>query len=289
MTNIHSIDWSKQTTNLIIDLPFIEGTPSPEKAQAINRWVLDNKNLNANKFVRFYHGTDPSLPIEDEGLKPTTAKRRRSYQSKSGFVYLANTPERAENFGLLGNRGRCVVYEVIVPVRSLRADLDQLNNQRATGRYGELGDSIGESVVYGGGVRIKGALEPWQVCKLTQEQLPRPTWPTQEELLRLWFDSAPTHRSPYGLYGYPPMWETLRHGDLVLYTRPAKTQDRPAPFMPYVEVDGLQYQWQRNGFWVGQGCSTTFDYFHKNGASKVEIDLVSSKPAQQLPNEYSHR
>lgn len=278
-----SFDWTQRTAQPVLDLPFVEGVPSPEKAQLMNRWVLDNKDRYAGKLVKLYHGTDPSLLIEEEGLKPTSATRRRSYQSQSGYVYLANTPERAEVFGKLGNQGRCAVYEVIVLVKNLRADLDQLNNQRAAGRFGDIGNTVGESIIYGGGVRIKGALEAWQVRRMAQPEIVPPKWPSKEELLRLWFDNAPTVRSPYQLYGCPPMWETLRYGDLVLFTGPGKTQIRPAPFMPYQTVDGVSYQWQRNGGWVGQGCSDTFEHFEANGASQIELNHGSRTPVQLMP------
>jgi len=51
---------------------------------------------------------------------------RRSYQSSSGYVYLANTPSRAKTFGDLGNGGASIVYEVVAPIRHLLADKDQL-------------------------------------------------------------------------------------------------------------------------------------------------------------------
>jgi hypothetical protein len=156
-----AFDWRKRGCGLVLTLPFIEGVPSAQKAQEINRWVRSHSDRYRIEWVKFYHGTDPSLAIEVEGLKPTSATRRRSYQSRSGYVYLANTPERAETFGRLGNSGRCLVYEVAVPVRSLRADRDQLGNLCSTGVT--VGNSIGESIVYGGGVRIKGRIEPFAV------------------------------------------------------------------------------------------------------------------------------
>jgi hypothetical protein len=200
-------------------------------------------------------------------------------------VYLANTPERAENFGKLGNQGRCAVYEVVVLVRTLRADLDQLNNLRSTGLHNDMGNTVGESIIYGGGVRVKGKIEPWQVRRMAPHELaPSPTkWPCKEEILQLWFDNAPTFRSPYNLYGNPPMWETLRLGSLVLFTRASKTQVRPAPFMPYQEVDGIHYQWQRNGCWVGQGCSSTFEDFEEKGPAMIELNHISPSPAQPMP------
>lgn len=157
----NKFDWSYRTTQTVLDLPFIEGIPTPQKATDLTKWVRQNSDRYLFKFVKLYHATDPSIPIEKEGLKPTSATRRRSFQSSSGYVYLANTPERAKAFGDRGNQGRSVVYEVLVQIRYLLADKDQLNNQRSVGKL--LGNSVGESIVYGGGVRVKGAIEPWAV------------------------------------------------------------------------------------------------------------------------------
>jgi hypothetical protein len=159
-----AFNWATRVSEPVLDLPFEEGLPSESKVKAINTWVKNHADIYANKFVKMYHATDPSLPIESEGLKPTSATRRRSYQSSSGFVYLANTPERAKNFGDLGNGGRCVVYEVIVRIRHLKADIDQLNNQRGVGK--DVGNSIGESIIYGGGVRVAGRIDPWAIRKM---------------------------------------------------------------------------------------------------------------------------
>lgn len=154
-------DWRRRVGGEVLTLPFIEGVPSAAKAREISCWVRAHSDKYRFEWVKFYHGTDPALAIEAEGLKPTSTTRRRSYQSQSGYVYLANTPERAQFFGKLANSGRCVVYEVVVPVRHLRADRDQLRNLRATGV--EVGDSLGESIVYGGGVRIRGPIQPFAV------------------------------------------------------------------------------------------------------------------------------
>jgi len=119
-------DWHKRTNQPVLVLPFIEGVPAPEKARLLTSWVKKNADIYANKLVRLYHATDSSLPIEHEGLKPTSEIRRRSYQSSSGYVYLANTPSRAKTFGDLGNGGASIVYEVVAPIRHLLADKDQL-------------------------------------------------------------------------------------------------------------------------------------------------------------------
>lgn len=150
-------------------MPFSEGLPTPEKAKAINEWVKNNADIYTNSLVKMYHATHPSIPIEHDGLRPTSTLRRRSYQSESGYVYLAATPERAKAFGDIANGTKSTVYEVLVRVRHLLPDKDQLNNQRSVGN--ELGNSVGESVVYGGGARVKGRIEPWAVRKIDESEM----------------------------------------------------------------------------------------------------------------------
>lgn len=139
-----------------VEMPFAEGVPNENKVKDMASWLKKNSERYKTKYTVLYHGTCPSLPILEDGLKPTSAGRRRSFQSTSGYVYLANTPERAEQFGRMGNGGRCTVYAVRVLVRSLRPDLDQLRNQRSVGT--EVGNSLAESIIYGGGARVKGAI-----------------------------------------------------------------------------------------------------------------------------------
>lgn len=161
-------DWGKRTSDTVLWLPFSEKTPDQFKASMLNRWWGDRRSSAVSTLVRLYHATDARLPIEEEGLKPTSASRRRSLQSQSGFVYLANTPERAKWFGDMGNQGRSVVYEVVVRTRDFAADKDQLFNLRSTGV--SVGDSVGESVAYGGGIRVRGGIQPWAVRKLDYEK-----------------------------------------------------------------------------------------------------------------------
>ena len=151
----------------IVENPFKEGVPSVEKAQEINKYLQANKDKYNPKYIKFYHGTAKGLPIEEKGLLPTSATRRKSYQSESGYIYLANTPERAKTFGDLGNMSNSEVYEVVVPVNKLLPDLDQLNNLRSTGE--KIGNTLGDSIAYGGGVRIKGKIEPYSIRKLPDD------------------------------------------------------------------------------------------------------------------------
>ena len=99
----------------------------------------------------------------------------------------------------------------------------------------------------------------------------------KEDILKTWLDTKPVVKSMYGLYGNPPMWETFKDSDLTLYSRPGKTITRSTGVLPWEEVDGIHYQWMRNGRWAGQGFQSTFEYFEKHGASRSGIDQVSRK------------
>jgi N12 class adenine-specific DNA methylase/superfamily II DNA/RNA helicase len=192
--------WEDRLSDKILPLPIEEGTPSQERVSAVAKWLKDNSNIYLPVYTVMYHATDPRLPITDQGLLPTTAERRRSYQSESGYVYLANTPSRAKAFGDLGNMSNSVVYEVIVPINKLLADTDQLNNQRSVGQT--VGNSVAESIVYGGGARVKGFVAPWQIKLLDtpapQEtpELPAPTVYRDEEI-RHFYESILTDRALY--------------------------------------------------------------------------------------------
>lgn len=164
-----SHNWSDRIGNAeIIDIP--DGVSPKEMTKHIN----SSKDIYRPKYIKLYHGTHPQHPIESEGLKPTSANRRKSLQSSSGYVYLATTPEKAKMFGDLGNGiNNSKVYEVIVPTHHILPDHDQLNNKRAAEtEYGgdtkqEIGKSIGDSIVHGGTVRVKGAIPPWQIKEHT--------------------------------------------------------------------------------------------------------------------------
>lgn len=147
-------------------LPFVESVPNTEMKKELQRWLSQHMDRYRNDYVLLYHATGIRIPIAQEGLKPTSATRRRSFQSQPGFVYLAATPERAKNFGDMGNQSQSRVYAVNVLVRNLKPDLDQLNNQRSVGK--DVGNSLAESILWGGGARVKGAVGPWDVREVHQ-------------------------------------------------------------------------------------------------------------------------
>lgn len=85
---------------------------------------------------------------------------------------------------------------------------------------------------------------------------------TEEDLLKIFVTTEPSARSPYGLYGYPPMWEVLKLSDnLTLFARPCRTMARLYPEDPYREVDGVQYQFRLGDRWLDQGVSVTYKRF----------------------------
>jgi len=80
-----------------------------------------------------------------------------------------------------------------------------------------------------------------------------------EGLLAIFIYEEPTARSPYGLYDYPPMWAVATRGDETLFARPGRTMTRVN--FQYVEVEGVHWQVQRGGVWVGQGYQAETAYF----------------------------
>lgn len=138
------------------------GQPQPQDMADFARWLRERPNA----FVRLFHGTAAANPVLQQGLLPTTARRRNSYQSTSGFVCASVYPGHARQFGAMAalNRGgdeggfRVAVYPVVLTVRRLCADLDQLRNVRMGGI--DCGNSLAESLVRGHGARVRGVIEP---------------------------------------------------------------------------------------------------------------------------------
>lgn len=138
------------------------GEPTPQEVLAYSRWLRQH----ADDHVRLFHGTSALNEVRQEGLLPASATRRNSLQTASGYVCASVYPGMARQFGAhaAANCGvsptghRLAVYPVVVPVRRLLADMDQLNNQRAGGR--DVGNSLAESLVWGHGARVRGRVEP---------------------------------------------------------------------------------------------------------------------------------
>jgi hypothetical protein len=101
----------------------------------------------------------------------------------------------------------------------------------------------------------------------------------REALLAIWLETNTPHRSPYARHKFPPMWLTLTLSDgRQLLTRPCSTQSRPSPHSPYKKVDGVGYQFARNGQWQGQGITTTFSDFALTVQELVDCGAIWSTP-----------
>lgn len=133
---------------------------SPESIARLNKWLRSHKDTT----VRLYHGTGAGRPIMQQGLLPTSAKRRNSYQSTSGYVYLSVWPSLARMFGELSNPyDEVVVYAVDIKVKELKPDLDQLYNKRATGAYDYAGNTLADSLIIGHGARVRRKIWPYEI------------------------------------------------------------------------------------------------------------------------------
>lgn len=153
--------WAQFISVSVLPLPFEEGLPTADKLADMKAWLAKHGSRFTPTYAVLYHATAGDVPVMEMGLLPTSADRRRFQQSENGYVYLATTPERAKSFGDVGNNVDSVVYEVIVPVHKLQPDADQLFHLRSAGT--QVGTSLAESIVYGGGARVKGGLEQWQI------------------------------------------------------------------------------------------------------------------------------
>lgn len=142
---------------------WIFGNPNAKdkkKVKQFNKWLKDHKNEECE----LYHGTDASLPILKEGLKKTSSKTKKSYQSQTGFVYLSIYPSMAETFGSMSYGGKKVsVYAVTLKIKELLPDKDQLHNKRRWAEIEDLGNTLAESLNVGSGARIKRNIFPYEI------------------------------------------------------------------------------------------------------------------------------
>lgn len=157
------IDFNPQVTRQLFDLDLAANMNrlEPKQLRQFKSFLAQHRADS----IRLYHGTSVGHDVMNKGLLPTSATRRRSLQSGSGFVYLSYDPQRALNFATSGYPGekRFVVYAVTVPIRKLKADADQLRNKRMWGERPDIGSSLADSLIWGGGARVRGRIEPWQI------------------------------------------------------------------------------------------------------------------------------
>lgn len=135
-----------------------------KELQRLHRFLLDRKE----DMCVLYHGTDASIPVMTEGLKPTSARTRKSLQSQSGFVYLSIYPRHARDFASMAYPGREVkVYAVTIAIKELKADRDQLCNQRRYAQREIPKDNLTFSLAYGHGARVGRRVWPYEIEEFT--------------------------------------------------------------------------------------------------------------------------
>jgi len=136
---------------------------SKKDLKEFNKLLRDNRGEN---YVLMYHGTSCENDIENEGIKKTTLKTKRSLQSQPGFVYLSVFPEMAETFAKLAYPMEDVcVYQVFVKIKYLKPDKDQLRNKRLYSEI-DVNDTLIDSLIYGHGARVPRNIEPYEIKKL---------------------------------------------------------------------------------------------------------------------------
>ena len=129
--------------------------PTKKAIARLNAWLKDNRYAT----IRMYHGTDASIPVMKEGLKPTSARTAKSLQSSHGTVSLSLFPGMAHQFGRLAYAGKEIaIYPVDVLVKNLVPDNDQLRNKRHFGGRTDIGDTLAESIAIGHGAKVRGAV-----------------------------------------------------------------------------------------------------------------------------------
>ena len=171
-----AFDLDSNRSRFAFDLDLRANAGCLRAADRVNfqKWL----RLHRDDHVVLYHGTSDELPVGTKGLLPTTAARRNSYQSASGYVYLSYAASRAQTFAEMGRAQaqKLVVWAVVVPIRRLLPDHDQLNNKRYWGERTDVGATLTDSFAFGGGARIRGKIEPVHLVRFAETTDGRYGW-----------------------------------------------------------------------------------------------------------------
>jgi hypothetical protein len=140
-----------------------------KNVEYINKYLRDRGKTRfmPNSLIKLYHGTSPKIPILDDGIKTTKMRTSHSYQSTLGYTYFSIYPSMAEIFGNMGfGIHDSAVYECLIPICEIEPDLDQIRNKRLYSGMYEIGNTIGDSIIYGHGVRVRGDIPPYMIRKI---------------------------------------------------------------------------------------------------------------------------
>ena len=116
----------------------------------LNRWLRRHKE----DYIRLYNG-----------ILTTHPKRKKSLQSSFGYVYLSVYPSLAKTFGELSYpHDKIVVYSVVIKIKELKPDIDQLNNKRIYDEdLSKLRNTLADSLIYGSSARVKRSIKPYEI------------------------------------------------------------------------------------------------------------------------------
>ncbi len=123
--------------------------------------------LKAHKYdsMLMYHGTSSRHSIQADGFKPTSASRRNSLQSRSGYVSFSVFWGMSETFAKMAYPMQDVtIYAVRVPIYDMVGDADQLRNKAIWGGV-NLGKDVAASLLVGHGIQVKGRVNPAQIAE----------------------------------------------------------------------------------------------------------------------------
>ena len=157
----------KSTPKVFLNNEFLDEllfqTPSKEIIKQINSYMNKSQHRYDEDKIRLYHATssEHDESIEKVGLLPTSMKRKNSLQSSIGYVYMSVFPNMAKTFAEIAfPYNDITIYSVDLYVRDLKlvADKDQLNNKRMYSEMTGLGNTIGDSIIHGHGLRYKGKI-----------------------------------------------------------------------------------------------------------------------------------
>lgn len=135
----------------------------------VNRYLKLGKDLYTPKYVLLFHGTNAKNieSIENNGLLPTTNKRRNSLQTTNGFVYLTPEYKYAYDFARMTNADEIAVFCVLCKVDDLSIDMDQIKNCRLYKKNMEIKETLADSLWFGHSVRVKGSIPLNQIMRVS--------------------------------------------------------------------------------------------------------------------------
>lgn len=124
-------------------------------------------------------------------------------------------------------------------------------------------------------------------CKLKESEMNIASM--KVSLLAIFMDTDPVVLSPYALTGNKPMWLVAEIDGKQLYATPEKVMVTNR-YPSYEEV-GVSIQWAKDGVWISQGVSMSFDQFEnsypkimfvRGFAPNIKVDRISLRNSDQF-------